>query len=357
VKLAVISVTNTGAELAGRVAPLLGPNVDLYTKVGRNPLNSPNTYSSLGDLVREIFYRYDGLVFIMATGIVVRVIAPYVKDKRQDPAVVVMDDGGHFAISLLSGHIGGANDLARQVSTVIGATPVITTATDVANLPAADVLAIKLNLAIEPFGSLKTINSAIVNGDRVLFFIDRALAGYEHYLRLAEKQGVILADISEISHVDKYDAAVMITDRELDLPKPHLYLRPGSLAIGLGCRRGTTSAEILAAIKQACQKVARSFKSVAVIGSTVVKEDEIGLLAAAQQIDVPIEFFTNKQLEQCIKQNELTLSDFVNEKIGVGNVCEPAAILTGQNSNLILPKTKYPKVTVAITQVKYRWWE
>lgn len=356
-KLAIITVTNKGAELAGRIAPLSGSTVDIYAKSGRNPIQSPLTYNCLSDLVGEIFSLYDGLVFIMATGIVVRVIAPFVRDKRLDPAVVVMDDGGHFAISLLSGHIGGANDLTRIVSSAAGATPVITTATDVANLPAADVLAVKLNLAIEPFGSLKTINSAIVNGDKVAFFIDKMLAGYEQYVCLAAKQGVVLADIGELALVDKYDAAVIITDKELEVSKPHLYLRPGSLAIGLGCRRGTTSAEILAAISQACRAVGRSFKSVAVIGSTVVKEDEIGLLAAAQQLDVPLEFFTNEQLARCIEQNELSLSDFVNEKIGVGNVCEPAAILTGRTNNLILPKTKYPKVTVAITPVKYRWWE
>ncbi|HWR43303.1 cobalt-precorrin 5A hydrolase [Sporomusa sp.] len=356
-KLAVISVTNKGAELAASTAPRLGPDVDIYVKTGRNPIHSPHTYDCLSDLVREIFSLYDGLIFIMATGIVVRVIAPYVRDKRLDPAVVVMDDGGNFAVSLLSGHIGGANDLTRLISTAAGATAVITTATDVANLPAADVLAVKLDLAIEPFCALKMINSAIVNGDRVDFFIDKALAGYEHYMCLAAKQGISLADIDELACQDRYDAAVIITDRELNIDKPHLYLRPGSLAIGLGCRRGATSGEILAAINQACREVGRSFKSVAVIGSTVVKEDEIGLLAAAQQLEVPIEFFTNEQLARCIEQYKLSLSDFVNEKIGVGNVCEPAAILTGQSSNLLLTKTKYPKVTVAIAPVKYRWWE
>jgi cobalt-precorrin 5A hydrolase len=357
VKLAVISVTNQGAQLAERLALRLGSNVAIYVKSGRNPIASPHTYDSLSELVHEIFSLYDGLVFIMATGIVVRVIAPYVRDKRLDPAVIVMDDGGNFAISLLSGHIGGANDLTRLISTAIGATAVITTATDTANRPAADVLAVKLELAIEPFPSLKMINAAIVNGDRVVFFIDKALAGYQHYMGLAAKQGIVLVDIDEITCAESYDAAVIITDRELNIDKPHLYLRPGSLAVGVGCRRGATGGEVMTAIKQACREAGRSFKSVAVIGSTVVKEDEIGLLAAAEQLDVPIEFFTNEQLARCIEQYKLSLSDFVNETIGVGNVCEPAAILTGQSSSLLLPKTKYPKVTVAIAPVRYRWWE
>lgn len=356
-KLAVISVTNKGAELAERLAVAVDAKADTYAKEGRNPSSLAHTYQSLGELIGRIFPLYDGFVFIMAAGIVVRVIAPYVMDKRIDPAVVVMDDGANFAISLLSGHIGGANDLTRLVSKAAGAVPVITTATDVAKKPAADVLAVLLNLAIEPFNSLKTINSAIVNGDRVAFFMDSALPEHAQYASQASELGITLVDISELAHIDTYDAAVIITDKELAVPKPHVYLRPGSLAIGLGCRRGTASAEILATIKEACQTIGRSFKSVAVIGSTVVKEDEIGLLAVSQQLAVPVKFFTNDQLQACIEQNDLSLSKFVNEKIGVGNVCEPAAILAGQNNSLLLKKTKYPNVTVAITPVKYRWWE
>lgn len=356
-KLAVISVTRKGAELAERIAPLLGPGVDVYAKNGRNLPSSRHTYISLSGLISEIFPLYDGLIFIMATGIVVRVIAGQVKDKRFDPAVVVMDDGGNYAISLLAGHIGGGNELTWLVSRAAGAMPIITTATDVARLPAADVLAVRLNLTIEPFCSLKTINSAIVNGDRVLFFIDKDLAESEQYISLAARYNVALVDSSELIYTDKYDAAVVISDRELTISKPHLYLRPNRLALGIGCRRDTTSAEILSAIHQACQTVGRDINSVAVIGSIVVKADEQGLLAVAGQLGVPIKFFTNEQLKQCINQYDLSLSEFVNEKIGVGNVCEPAAILAGRNNQLILPKTKYPKVTVAVTTVKYRWWE
>ncbi|SDE84698.1 cobalt-precorrin 5A hydrolase [Sporomusa acidovorans] len=353
-KLAVISVTNKGAELAGKIAPLLEAKVDIYVKNGRNPQSEPNTYNCLSDLVHEIFSVYDGLIFIMATGIVVRVIAPYVKDKRFDPAVVVMDDGGTFAISLLSGHIGGANELAQLVGNAVQATPVITTATDVAKLPAADVLAVKLNLAMEPFASLKTINSVIVNGGKVAFLVDKELDGYAQYICSAAELNVPLADTSELAFSENYDAAVIITDRNFPIAKPHLYLRPGSLAVGVGCRRGTSGAEILSAISQACQAIGRSIKSVAIIGSTTVKEDEIGLLSAAQQLAVPIEFYTHQQLNECIEKHALALSNFVNEKIGVGNVCEPAAILAGRTSKLFLPKTKYPKVTVAITPVRYR---
>lgn len=356
-KLAIISVTNKGARLAEKLANALGHPADVYAKACRNPQGFPQVYECLRDLVDKVFHRYDGLIFIMATGIVVRVLAPHIHDKRFDPAVVVVDEAGEHAISLLSGHIGGANDLAREVASTIGARPVITTATDVANLPAADVLAVKLDLTIEPFEQLKHINAAIVNGEQVAFFIDQDLANASHYIHLAAEMGVVLRNMGELVHTDNYDAAVVITDKELYMVKPHVYLRPATLAVGIGCRRGTPSAEILTALGDACRKIGRSMKSIAVIASSVVKQDEVGLLAAVQQLEVPYEFFTNEQLQQCIENHGLAISKFVEEKIGVGNVCEPAALCGGQTQTLLLPKTVYPNVTVAIAEVKYRWWE
>jgi cobalt-precorrin 5A hydrolase len=141
------------------------------------------------------------------------------------------------------------------------------------------------------------------------------------------------------------------------MTKLHVYLRPATLAVGVGCRKGTTSAEIFAALHDACRKVGRSCKSIAVIGSTVAKQEEIGLLAAVQQLEIPVEFYSNSQLEEAITVFQLKKSKFVEEEIGVGNVCEPAALLGGRQNNLLLPKTKYPKVAVAIAEVKYRWWE
>lgn len=354
---AIIAVTASGALLAEKVAASLAVPADVFVKTGRNPQGIGQEYDSLSELVDKIFSSYDGLIFIMATGIVVRVIAPHIRDKRFDPAVVVMDEKGQYAISLLSGHIGGANELTQIVARAAQAAPVITTATDVNHKPAADILAVKLDLAIEPFDQLKVINAAIVNGDRVAFFIDRPLANHDHYIKRATEMGIPLTDMAELSHTDKYDAAVVISDKELYMVKPHVYLRPATLAIGIGCRRGTSSAEIFTAIADACKKIGRSVKSIAVIGSTVAKQDEIGLLAAVQQLEIPVEFFTNDQLQKVIDQYHLSVSEFVQQQIGVGNVCEAAALMGGQGETLILPKTTYKNIAIAIAEVKYRWWE
>jgi len=356
-RLAILSVTTNGAILADRLAKALDAQIDLYAKAGRDGDIPAQNYDSLSKLIDNIYNLYDGLVFIMATGIVVRVIAPHIRDKRFDPAVVVMDEAGEYAISLLAGHIGGANELAKLIGRAIGARAVITTATDVVNKPAADILAIKLGLEIEPFEDLKTVNAAIANNERVSFFVDESLATHERYVQMATDMGVALLGMDRLAQVDKYDAAAVITDKELYMVKPHVFLRPGTLAIGLGCRKGATSAEIYSALDGACRKIGRSKRSIAVIGTTVAKEEEIGLLAVVQQMAIPLEVFSNEQLQACIDKYKLETSAFVKEKIGVGNICEPAALLGGRAESLLLEKTTYEKVTIAIAEVKYRWWE
>ncbi|KYZ76715.1 cobalamin biosynthesis protein CbiG [Anaerosporomusa subterranea] len=350
-KLAIISVTNKGALLAERLARQLAVPADVYAKSGRNPLNTEKEFASLSSLLDTIFSKYEGFIFVMATGIVVRVIAAHVRDKRFDPAVVVVDEGGQHAISLLSGHIGGANDLTRLVAAVAGATPVITTATDVASLPAADVLAVKLGLVIEPFACMKAINAAIVNGDPVTFYIDMSLANADTYIQQAEKLDVTLQRLNE-SALFEQSAAVLITDKQMVVASSQLFLRPKTLAVGIGCRKGTTREEIVTAITDACQKIGRSINSIAIIASTVVKQNEAGLLAAIKEFAVPHHFFANEHLEQCAIENSLDSSNFVKETIGVGNVCEAAALLAGQTKKLLLPKTKYPKVAIAVAEVK-----
>jgi len=352
-KLAVISVTNQGALLGNRLADQLRTHcnqVDIFAKQGRNPLGAV-TYELLSTLIADSFFHYDGLIFIMATGIVVRVIAPYIKDKRIDPAIVVMDEQGQYVISLLSGHIGGANELAKRIGQSIGAQPVITTATDVNNKPAVDMLAVKLNRRIQPFAELKHMNARIVNGEQVSFFIDKIVPNQEFYANIAEKLGVLLQDMDQIATV-QYDAAVLITEQVLFLDKPHLYLRATALSVGIGCRRGTTSADILAAVTDACLSIGSSVNHIAIIGSTVVKQDEVGLLTVIHQLAVPSKFFNNEELQQCIDTYQLEVSSFVQKQIGVGNICAAAAILAGQTNKLLLPKTKYKNVTVAIASVK-----
>ncbi len=356
-KIAVISVTSKGALLSARLRDVFGEQAELYSRGRKGLPDFATPFENLSELVASIFNAYDGLVFVMAVGIVVRVVAPFIRDKRSDPAVVVMDDAGIHAISLLAGHIGGANELAEKVAAAVGARPVITTATDVANLPAPDVLAVKMELAIEPFEDLKSINAAIVAGEKVPFFLDQDLVQASRYVRIATEYGIELLELQQLKNGNGYDAAVVITDKELYLPQLHIYLRPTTLSIGIGCKRGATSSQIMTAINDACHKIGRSSQSIAIINSSIAKQDEIGLLAAVQQLEVPVEFYSNNQLQEVVDVYRLDVSKFVQDEIGVGNVCEASALLGGRAASLLLPKTVYSKVTVAIAEVKFRWWE
>jgi cobalt-precorrin 5A hydrolase len=357
-RIAIISITNEGALLAQGLTASLKGEIDVFAKVGRNPAEAKE-YEHLGQLVATLFHQYDSFVFIMSVGVVVRVIAPHVRDKRYDPAVVVMDEAGSYAISLLSGHLGHVNALTRKVGESVNAQSVITTATDVLQKPAVDLLAVKINAAIEPFENLHTMNAAIDKGDSVSFFIDSTLANYETYIAAAEEFDVKLIDIKELADAASYDAAVVITDKELYMVKPYVFLRPASLVVGINCRPGATGSEILGAIADACRKAGRSTKSIAAIASSVVKEDEIGVLATAQQIEVPVRFFNAEELNQCIEKFGLKKSAIIDEKSGtsIANICEAAALVAAKTDSLILEATLYNNVMIAIAEAKSPWWE
>lgn len=355
-RLAILSVTHNGALLAKRLASSLKAEIDIFAKIGNNPIGAKE-YEHLGQLVATLFHQYDSLVFILPVGIVVRIIAPHVRDKRYDPAVVALDEQCSYAISLLSGHLGGANSLARRVGEAVGAHSVITTVSDISKKPSVDLLSVKLNLAIEPFEQLKEMNTALLNSEKVSFFLDSSMDNSLTYISAAEELDVDLIDMKELADTENYDAAVVITDKELYMVKPYIFLRPTTLVVGLGCKPGTTSSEILAAITDACKKAGRSMKCIAVIASSAVKEDEIGILAAAQQLEIPVRFFTASELQQGNNRCGLHANIAADESIGAGNVCEAAALLAGKSDSLVLGTTKYTNVTVAIAEAKPRWWE
>jgi len=350
-KIAILAVTDGGAGLAAKLSLKLTDRADIYVKSGRGAGLEAHSYDSLSDLVNEIYLLYDGLVFIMATGIAVRVLAPHIGDKRSDPAVVVLDEAGEFAISLLSGHIGGANELARTIGQAIGARPVITTATDVGGLPAADILAVKLGLVIEPFNKLKALNAASANRQKVAFFIDHELTGWKNYYLAAADMGITLVDMDQLRTLD-CAAAVVISDKQLSLDKNHIYLRPATLAVGIGCRKGTSSNEIQAALTDVCARLGRSTKSIAIIATVTAKQGEAGLLTVARQLKIQLKIFTNEELQKCIEEHQLAVSDFVQKQIGVGNVCEPAALLAGRTEKFLLRRTICGKITLAVTEVR-----
>src|SRR3989337_3538503 len=242
--ISVFALTKNGAELGERLCRRID-GAYLHLPVRFKGSFNAAFLNDFRSQVGQAFGKSNGLIFIMASGIVVRSIAPFLKNKAEDPAVVVMDEKGRYVISLLSGHLGGANNLAKSIAKIIGAKPVIQTATDVNNLPCIEDIAEKFNLAIEDFKKIKMVNSAIVSG-RPVAFVD------EDAKRLkAIKRGVgsrkwrvgfkFYKSISQIKH-DKINVFVIISNSLLSHTQHPtsriLFLRPKNLVVGIGCDRG-----------------------------------------------------------------------------------------------------------------------
>jgi len=259
--LALIAVTTGGIKVAERIKENLNGEVSVFLpqKLKQSKLTATYFSKKLVDQTGEIFSDYDGLVFIMASGIAVRVIAPYIKDKHTDPAVVVVDDVGRFVVSLLSGHEGGANRLAHNVANILKTDAVVTTGTE------------------------------------------------------AEKD----------------------------------------IIIGIGCKRGIGSVEVKEVIHKALKDADVSIDRVRLAGTVDLKAGEEGLLCALEELDIPLRVVSREEIETCAK--DYSRSDFVTEKIGVGGVCEPAALISGRKTKLILRKQKYPGITIAIAQENFMW--
>jgi len=360
VKTAVVAVTGRGAAVAVRVSAALaeipGAEVDLILPAkfagaypGAQPYNRP-----LGELCGEWFGRYRALVMVMALGIVFRLLAPLVKDKRTDPAVVVMDEGGQFAVSALSGHLGGANDLARHLQRRLGCRAVITTATDVHGLPAVDLLARDFNLAMEPFEMVRAVNAAIVNGEPVHFYAEAGPAG--------PWPGKIKPLPLECYHPGRRAGGlhVFITNKIIaEAPDGSLFLRPRNLVVGLGCRRGVGAAAVKAAVAEALDRAGRSLSSVRLLATVDIRAGEDGLVRAAVEMKLSLVFFTREEIAGVfrLRGEELTFSQYVFDKIGVGGVCEPVALLAAPAAKLILKKKSLNGVTVAVAGEAWPWWE
>lgn len=352
-RLAVWILTPNGRLVAEKIFQNL-PHVCLFASSTIEASGGEyRIFQNLALEIKEKFNQYTGHIFIMSTGIVVRVIAPLIRHKTQDPAVVVVDDRGQHAISLLSGHIGGANELARQVAGIIGARPVITTATDVNQVPAIDVLARQKKLLIENPAAIKTVNMAILKGEKIYvhdpfdFLKDRLAQGEPHAFSVLNKPGRERHQRSENGSV----AGVFIDDVRIDLPPQVLILRPASLVAGIGCNRNTATEEIKALLETVLAAGNLCLSSLKCLASIDVKADEDGLLALADELDLPLVFFKRQELNRV--ENIETPSTIVEKHVGVKSVCEAAAILASRNGRLIVPKQTTRNVTVAIARIDF----
>ncbi len=344
-KYAVISVSREGALLGQKVRARLGGDGTCYERIGAESGGEAQYFRRTFALTEEIFSRYDGLLYIMACGIAVRAAAPHIVSKASDPAVLVMDECGQHCISLLSGHLGGANDWARETAAAVGADPVITTATDVHGRRAPDDLARILHMRVEPLPVLKTVNSAVAEGKPFAWLVDPEADGAGDILRRMHALGI---QAEYYGKENAAEAAAVISERDLPMSVPHVYLRPKNLYVGMGCKKGVSEELVRSAFQQAMEKGGFYPYQVKALASVDVKAGEKGLLDFAEHMGLPIHFYPAEELRKWAEENHVEISEFVEKTIGVGNVCESAALREARQGKTLLPKTKFAQVTAAV---------
>ncbi len=303
-------------------------------------------------VVTEMWGIHAAFVFIMASGIVVRTIAPLLRDKRTDPAVVVLDDAGRFAVSFAGGHLGGANDLAKTIAGFLGGEAVITTASDVHGLPSIDLWARDHDLVIEDWALLPEIGTRFVNNGALRVYTDAPLEMPEEFLRVADPR---YADVMITNRRNVY--AVAAANGETGEActtgacrvKGQLYLRLRNLVVGIGCNSGTSPDEIEHVVRRILDEKNLSFLSVAVIATIDMKSKEPGLQAFCEKNNFPLRTFTADELN---KVANIEKSDTVFKATGAYGVAEPAALLAAGADKLLVPKQKKGNVTIAVTEKK-----
>lgn len=313
-KIAVLTLTKGSYELGKEIKQkLMTAEVDLFG-LEKNIENPEENYKNkqFKEGFSDIFKNYDGLICIMATGIVVRHLGPLVEDKRNDPAVVVMDELGKFAISLLSGHIGGGNELTSELAHLMGAQAVITTATDVQNVTAIDVMAKKINGWYDEFKkTTKHINYLLATHKKVGIF--------DPEKKVKDLRGLEILSVLDPEKIREFEAVVIVsTKQHNNLPINCYQIVPREFTLGMGAKKQTTLKVIEEEYQLFCEQHDIHRQSIKKIVSIDLKKDEKGIIEFAKNLEVPFETYTKNELEP--SSLKYPQSDFVKSIVGIGNV-------------------------------------
>ena len=332
-KIAIITVSNKGQELAAE----LKEKLDSDSTIIRCDLYHKNVKKHFPVLFEE----YDAIIAVMASGILIRSIAPLVESKATDPAVINIDDNGNFAISTLSGHLGGANKLAKKVAELIGATPVITTSTDVNSKLGIDVMAKDLYLSIDNPKEILHFNKAILEGGEIKLTVNPNRNFDYLFTYLNNNTLEINVSIYYSSKMDKDEIHVQLDEHEMTL-------KERKIVVGLGCRRGKECEAIYDGVVKSLDDLKIPVSRVNMLASAEIKKDEGGMLELSSKLDIPISFVELDKLK-LFHSRDVKKSEFVMSKFGIWGVCEPSAlIMAGYDSKLIYKKTSYDGVTVSV---------
>lgn len=336
-KTALICFSDAGAGLAERIRSLLG--------LDKSAVHSTEKYAGkYGFTAHEkvsadmgaLFSENDALIFIGACGIAVRSVAPHLRSKTEDPAVLVLDDRGRYVIPILSGHIGGANALAEDLAKRLGALAVVTTATDGAGRFSCDAWAVSHGCALSSMEAAKAVSAAVLTGD--------VPVSSEFPLPDRLPAGLIPGEGGPLG--------VRIGIRKDEPCETTLRLIPKIVVLGIGCRRGTAAETIRNAVTDTLERAGIDPAAVCRAASIDVKREEAGLLEFAARTGAETVFYSAEELAAV--PGDFAESEFVKKTVGVGNVCERAAVLGSGGRELLVKKTALEGVTVAAAAMEWR---
>lgn len=301
---------------------------------------------SLKEWTERQFKETNGIVFIGATGIAVRSIAPFVQNKLSDGMVLVIDDMGKYVIPLLSGHVGGANDMADRLAKLINGVPVITTATDIHDRFAIDIFAKQNGLDIQNKAGIAKVSSKILDNKEIVIAVDSFKnVDMDSYEKCKYKNQIMIVEATD-NNIDVY-----IGNKNID--NVSLKLIPKEYVLGIGCKKGKNLSEIEHAIQNVLAQANLDNKNIWKIASIDLKKEEQGIIDYANKYRLPFITFDADSLNSVI--GDFNESDFVKSQVGVGNVCERAAmLLAGTDAEMVVHKTADNGVTVAIAKRKWR---
>ena len=350
-----ISFTENGIHLSQKVAKAFGEmrtataiEVTVFTKC--TPALQPTLQyplqiveESITEWAKEQMNNRSVLLFIGACGIAVRAIAPYITDKLHDSPVLVMDEKGNYVIPILSGHMGGANELARWLAEKITAEPVITTATDLNRKFAVDLFAKKNRLSISNKDGIAKVSSKVLSGQKITMSIE---TGHIEQNCLPPEE----IEILPYPPMEQIDIVVTSEKRTFDAA---ILLKPREYILGMGCRSGKEAEKIEDFIKRSMEKKGISIDQIAALASIEQKSREAGFLAWSRKENIPFLTYTAEELQQV--KGDFQKSDFVKKTVGVDNVCERAALLACEwEGKLVYEKHAEDGMTIAIAKRTWR---
>ena len=349
-EIAIVAITKNGIEIANKLKDAFDA-ADIFAPSKFLNANLPVIYfqEPVSQKMGYLFSSYSSLILIFSLGAAIRLFAPYLKDKKTDPAVIVIDDAAKFVISALSGHLGGANELALKISSFLGSVPVVTTAADVNKTIPVDLIGKKLGWVIENYENVTKTSAMMVNEEKIGIYQD---GGEKNWWNLDElpKNVDIVNDINDLLN-DDYKASIVITDKLLSDPmllKKSVIIRPKTLVVGIGLHWQTTKEKIENGIITVLDENKLSLKSVKVISSLDRGKPVKGLDEFCKERGLSTLLFSKERLGSVSVPNP---SEIVEKYEGTYSVSEASSLLAS-GGVLIVPKRKFPPdLTVAISRV------